>query len=450
MEVELDYSPRIQFEPFHIRRQRFACIVAHRRAGKTVACVHELIIRALHTPKKNARYGYIAPFRQQAKNIAWVYLKEATRKFAISIRESDLRVELPNGAWISLYGSDNPDALRGVYFDGIVIDEFGDCRPSLWAEVIIPTLADREGWAVVIGTPKGKNQFWEFWELSKKDDRWFSLTLKASQTGIISKSELDQMRSVMSDAQYAQELECSFEAPVLGTYYAGIINMMEIKGQIGPGACKYDPIFPVHAVGDLGYTDSCAWWFWQPRPDGIAIIDYEEAHSQPLQYYFDLLENKGYEYETIWLPHDARAKTLQTGKSTVEQFLIEYKEKCNIDIVPQLKVQHGIDALRLTLPNCYINSETCNDGIEALRAYRRQFNEDRKAFSDKPLHDWSSHGSDSARYMALVCKDKLKVKLPQKIIEEVKKIEQQTYNFNLNQLFAELDKSKLGNQRRRI
>lgn len=450
MEVVLDYTPRKQFAAFHQRHQRFGCIVAHRRAGKTVACVHELIIRALHTTKKNARYGYIAPFRQQAKNIAWVYLKEATRNFAVSIRESDLRVELPNGAWISLYGADNPDSLRGVYFDGVIIDEFGDCRPSLWAEVILPTLADRKGWACVIGTPKGKNTFFDFNELSKIDKRWFHLTLKASQTGIIDKEELETMKSVMSEAQYNQELECSFSAPVLGTYYAGIIEMLEGKGQIAPDAAKYDPAFPVHVAGDLGFTDSCSWWFWQPRPDGIAVIKYYEAHSQPLQHYFDMLRNTGYEFDTIWLPHDARAKTLQTGKSTIEQFLAEFKDEFKIDIAPQLKVQHGIDALRLTLPLMYINYTDCFEGVEALRAYRRSYNAVNKTFSDKPFHDWSSHGSDAGRYMALVCKDKLNIKMPEKLIAEPKEVAPLTYNFNLNDLFADKEKHNTGRERRRI
>lgn len=452
MEVRLDYSPRKQFEAFHQRHERFGCIVAHRRAGKTVACVHELIIRALHTTKKHARYGYIAPFRQQAKSIAWLYLKEATKGFAVSIRESDLRVELSNGAWIQLYGSDNPDALRGVYFDGVILDEFGDMRPSLWAEVILPTLADRKGWAVVIGTPKGKNTFYDFYELSKTDKRWFHLTLKASQTGLIPQDELDTMRSVMSEAQYEQEMECSFSAPVLGTYYAGIVEMLEGKGQIAPDACKYDELFSVHVAGDLGFTDSCSWWFWQHRPDGIAVIDYEEAHSQPLQFYFDLLDNKGYEYDTIWLPHDARAKTLQTGKSTVEQFLTHFDKKCKIDIVPMLTKQHGIDALRLVLPLCWIDTIKCFEGIEALRAYRRQYNTVTKAFSDKPLHDWSSHGADAARYMALVCKDRLHIEMPEKLHrkENIEIPKELTYNFSLNDLFRDNERGGISASRRRI
>jgi hypothetical protein len=448
--VVLEYEPREQFVDFHRRRERFACLVAHRRAGKTVAAVNECVLRGVQTKKRNARFGYVAPFRQQAKNIAWTYLKEATADFAVRIRESDLRVELPNGAWISLYGADNPDSLRGVYFDGVILDEFGDCRPNLWAEVIVPTLADRKGWAVVMGTPRGQNQFHDFHKLSKVDEDWYSLTLKASDTGIIPADELARMKKVMTEAQYEQEMECSFSAPVLGTYYAGIIETLEKKGQIAPNACTYDPAFPVLMATDLGFTDSTAMWFWQPRPDGLAIIDYYENHSQPLQHYFDFLDNTGYEFDTLWLPHDARAKTLQTGRSTVEQFIDKYKDSpVKISIVPMLKRQHGIDAARLILPHCYFDQNMTKEGIEALRAYRRKYDSVKNVFSNEPLHDWASNGADSFRYLSLVCKDRLKIDLPKSIIERVQNNIVKPQPYNLNDLFEERDRF-LSRRRARI
>ena len=131
-EIELAYEPREQFLPLHSRQQRWACLVVHRRGGKTVATINEMIARASYTNKKNARYAYIAPFYRQAKDVAWVYLKEFGGDAIVKIRESELRVELFNGSWITLYGADNPDALRGLYLDGAVLDEYGDSRPSLW------------------------------------------------------------------------------------------------------------------------------------------------------------------------------------------------------------------------------------------------------------------------------------------------------------------------------
>ena len=385
-------------------------MVCHRRAGKTVAAINECVIRGLYTPKKDARYAYVAPFRQQAKETSWLYLKDAARPFIKSekdIRESELRVRLINGSWVTLYGSDNPDALRGIYLDGVILDEYGDCRPNLWHEVILPTLSDREGWALMIGTPRGKNAFFDAIMHAKTDPDWYHMILKASESGILPPKELAQMRALMSEDQYAQELECSFDAAVLGTYYASIISMMEDKGHMSKSNL-YDPEQKVHIALDLGFTDSTAIWFWQHRPDGIAMIRYEEAHSQPLSYYFDLFDELGYDYENIWLPHDAKAKTLQTGRSTVEQFLSKYADtETNIRITPNLKVQQGIDAARLVLPHVHFDKDFCRDGWECLRGYRRKYNELTKSFSNTPLHDWSADGADSFRYFALVTKTEL-------------------------------------------
>ena len=399
--VEIPYQPRPHFLPFHNRQQRWSALVCHRRAGKTVACVAELVHRALYTNKTNARYAYVAPFFRQAKDVAWVYLKDMVREFATDIRESELRVVLPNGAWITLYGADNPDALRGLYLDGAVLDEFGDCRPNLWAEVILPTLMDRTGWCVFIGTPKGKNEFWRIVEKSRKKKNWFALTLKASESGILTEDDLEIAQELQSEDQYAQEFECSFDAAVIGTYYASLINKLEHNGHIKQQRL-YDKNFPVHAVADLGFTDSTAFWFWQQRPDGLAIIDYYEASGEPLEHYFEMLDDKPYRYERIWLPHDARAKTLQTGRSTIEQFLAK-GYPCRI--VPSLKVQHGIDAGRFILPSCYFDLDNTTIGIECLRAYRRKYDEVNKCFSNTPFHDWASHGADAWRYLALVVKE---------------------------------------------
>lgn len=399
-EVYIEYEPRAQFVDFHQRNQRWACLVCHRRAGKTVACINELINRAIYTNKENSRYAYIAPFYRQAKDVAWEYLKQFAGDAAIKVKESELRVVLFNGSWITLYGADNPDALRGLYFDGAVLDEYGDMRPSLWGEVVLPTLADRKGWAVFIGTPKGKNQFFEVYERSTERETWYSMMLRASESGLLDQEELDEMRAQMDDDQYAQELECSFEAAVKGTYYSKIIAHLEDIGQIT--SVEYDPEFDVSVAADIGYSDSTALWFWQKRPDGLAIIDYEEAHGEALQYYFDLLKMKPYAYDEIWLPHDAKAKTLQTGRSTVEQFL---SQKFPVKIAPRLSVQHGIDAVRMVLPHCWFDRENCSEGIAALRSYKRSYNEVTRSFMDTPKHDWASDGADGFRTLSLVAKD---------------------------------------------
>jgi phage terminase large subunit len=450
----LKYRPRPPFVPMHQRSQRFGSLVCHRRAGKSYSAIHEAVIRALYTPKQDARYAYIAPFRAQAKEIGWVYLKAAARPFIKSekdIRESELRVRLFNDNWITLYGSDNPDALRGIYLDGAILDEFGDCRPNLWHEVILPTLTDRQGWALIAGTPRGKNAFFRLNEIAKKDPEWFQLTLKASESGLLPEKELRMMQAQMSEDQYAQEMECSFEAAVLGTYYAQIISRMEDQGRMAKRNL-FDPEQRVNVVMDLGFTDSTAIWFWQHRPDGIAVIDYHEAHSQPLSYYFDLLKSLalvGYQYENIFLPHDAKAKTLQTGRSTIEQFMEFFSDQdANIRLVPNLKIQQGIDAARLVLPHCWFDADNCGDGWETLRAYRRKYNEVTKQYSNAPLHDWASNGADAFRYFALVTR--LSLNIPSN--DEPEDLIWRPPSFTLDDLFAakESRDQKHGYQKMRI
>ena len=420
-------------------------MVCHRRAGKTVASVNELLIRALYTKKHNARYAYIAPFYRQAKDTAWTYLKEASAPFVSSrkeIRESELRVRLVNGSWITLYGSDNPDTLRGIYLDGVVLDEFGDCRPSLWTEVVLPTLADRNGFAVFIGTPKGRNHFYQVVERAKRDPDWFHLDLKASQSQLINQDTLEQIQSQMTPERYRQEFENDFSAAVEGTYYASQIAEMEQNGQIKEQQL-YDPEQRVMVACDLGYTDSTAFWFWQTRPDGVAVIDYYENHSKPLEHYLDMLEDKPYQYDTIWLPHDARAKTLQTGRSTIEQFLDRFRGETHIQIAPQLKIQHGIDAARLVLKHCYFDLTSTSEGVETLRAYKRKYNELTKSFSDRPEHDWSSHGADAFRYAALVVKTQQKIApVVQDVKQQINESLKKPAGYTLQGLFADYEASK--------
>src|SRR6056297_2072660 len=358
-------------------------MVCHRRMGKTVGCIGDLVVRALHTNKPNARFGYVAPFRQQAKEIAWTYLKNMTDGIRVEkARESELRVKLPNDAWITLYGADNPDALRGLYFDGLILDEFGDMKPSLMGEVILPCLADREGFMVLIGTAKGRNQFYDY-KLKAEDPAsgWFYKNQRASDTGIIPDDELERMREVMGEAQYAQEMENDFDAALPGRYYADLINTIDEQGRIVEEDL-YDPNQKVHVAADVGLRDSTAWWFWQPRKDGIAVIDYYEASGVHVDHYLGMLHEKGYEYAEIWLPHDAKAKSLATRRSTMEQIHIPSSVRPDlydggfvmpVRMVPKLAIQHGIDAVRLMLPKCYISTARGTArGLDCLRSYRRQ------------------------------------------------------------------------------
>lgn len=214
--VTLPYAPREQFNIYHERTQRFAALVCHRRAGKTVAAVNDLIRSAMLCDKPNPRCAYIAPFYKQAKDVSWTYVRQGIGplvKYGASIVESELRVDLPNGGRVRLYGADNPDSLRGIYLDDVVLDEPAQINPMLWPEIIRPALADRLGRATFIGTPKGRNSFYEIWRNAEKQDDWFTMMLRASESGLLLESELEAARQTMTDAQYRQEFECSFHEP---------------------------------------------------------------------------------------------------------------------------------------------------------------------------------------------------------------------------------------------
>jgi phage terminase large subunit len=318
----------------------------------------------------------------------------------------------------------------------MVIDEVGDCRPNLWSTVCLPTLVDRKGWALFIGTPKGKNFFYDIYQRSQQEDGWYSLTLKASESGILDESELLEMKAQMEPEEFAQEMECDFTAAVKGTYYADLIQKMELSERISTRAALYDSSLTVKVAADLGRTDNCAWWFWQETPMGINVIDYEENQGKHLDFYIEMLEGKGYKYEEVWLPHDAVAKTLSTKRSTIEQML-EAGFPCRL--VPRLSVQHGIDAVRKVLPNFRLNQEKCFAGIEALRAYKRQYSPTLKQFSDTPLHDWASDGSDAMRYMSLVC---LEIIDNQPIRQKPLVNDENHYNFSIDDLFKEREERK--------
>lgn len=409
VEVELDYQPRDVFLDFHERKQRWAVIIAHRRAGKTVSCLNDALYRAIMEGKEDGRYAYVAPYYAQAKTIAWDYLLKFSQPVLAKANQSELWVELVNGARIRLFGADNPDAMRGLYLDGVVLDEYADMKPSIWGAVIRPLLADRQGWATFIGTPKGHNQFWDVYNNATKDPNWFVKTLRASQTGLLPDSELADAAKSMSEDQYLQEFECDFESAILGAFYGKEMRQLTDQGRITE--VNHDPMFKVHTAFDLGYSDDTAIWFFQVIHGEIRLLDYHYSNGQPVAFYAGIIQSReverGYEYGYHYLPHDARAKTLASNRSVIEQLGDKLPIK-SLKIVPNLGLQDGIQASRLALTRAWFDHK-CEDGIECLRQYQREYDEDKKVFRDKPRHDWTSHGADAFRYLSIVWKDEAKI-----------------------------------------
>ena len=396
--VEIPYAPREAFKPFHRRSKRWAVIVAHRRAGKTVACVNDLLRAALSTEKRDGRFAYIAPQFNQAKDIAWLYLQRYAGVVpGAAFNESELRVDFPNGARIRLYGADNPDRLRGLYLDGVILDEYADMRPSVWGEIIRPVLADRQGWGTFIGTPRGHNQFFDLWQSAQDDPEWFTLRLKASETGLIPAEELEAARRQMSEDQYQQELETSFEAAILGAYFGKEMRRAEEDGRIC--TVPYDPMAEVVTAWDLGIGDSTAIWFAQMVGREIRLIDFYQNSGVGLDHYVRVLKDRDYNYGEHLLPHDAEKSELGTGKSIRE--VLRTLGLSRTRVVQKLTVEEGINAARLLIPRCVFDAKRTKEGTEALKLYRKEWDEKLRVFKDRPLHDYTSHPADSFRYLAI-------------------------------------------------
>ena len=395
--IEIPYKPREHQLKVHelLDGKRFAVVVAHRRFGKTVAALNHLIREAVLNEKETPRYAYIAPTYGQAKRVAWDYLVKYTTPLGGTNNISELRVDFW-GRRIQLYGSDNPDSLRGQFFDGVIIDEVGDQNPKIWTDIVRPALTDRKGWCLFIGTPKGHNHFKELRDRAEKEEGWGLLEFKASETGVVDETELKAAKNEMGEDKYRQEFECSFDAAVEGSYYGQMLNELEEKKHMQE--IPREEISRTFTAWDLGMGDSTSIWVAQLVGSEVRLLDYYENHGVGLDHYVKWIKDNDYLKAEHILPHDVRVRELGTGKSRLE--MLE-EAGLQVKICPRMGLDDGIQAVRRLLPRCWFNVPKVQIGLNCLRNYRRDYDEKRKIFYERPLHDWSSHGSDSFRYLAL-------------------------------------------------
>ena len=410
----IPYSPRPLQWQFHAQRSRFCVLLCHRRFGKTVAAINDLLREALRSGRDDWRAVYAAPYLGQAKAVAWDYL----RRFAGAVPgtrflESELRCDLPTGARIRLLGMDNAHALRGLYLDDIVLDEPADMPRSVWSQVIRPMLADRQGRALFCGTPHGTdNLLFDVWQQAGREGAaggWSRFRFPASQTGYLPAAELEAARRSMDEDEYRQEFECSFSAALRGSYYAPLLEQAEREGRVG--TVPPSPDLPVHTAWDLGMDDATAIWFFQVEPGGgWRVLDYYAADGEGLGHYARVLEAKarpagsagilpgrGFRYGQHLAPHDIRVRELGTGQSRQESAAAL---GIRFHLAPSLPVADGIDAVRRLLPRCGFDATHCGPGLQALRTYRRRWQPRQEQFGSGPLHDASSHAADAFRYAA--------------------------------------------------
>ena len=398
--IEIPYKPRELQKFLHenISKHRFSVLVLHRRAGKTVMCINHMIREALLNPNPSSRYAFLSPTFKQGKATAWDYIKTYAGKIpGTKFNESELRCDFPNGSRITILGGENDQALRGIALDGCVFDETQSISPSLFPEIIRPALADRKGWCVFIGTPKGRNYFYDLYCQAKGEKDWYAAIFKASETKILDEEELRSARQMMSEDLYDQEFECSFQAAITGSYYGAVIERLEKENKITDDL--YDESLDVETWWDLGMNDSTVITFAQRRPSGeIRIIDCYENSGEGLEHYINIVDSKPYKYSKHIAPHDIRVREIGTNKSrweTAKELGLEF------DIAPKLSVEDGIEQVRRMLPKCFFHKNNCNKLVEALKSYCKRWDEKNNCFRNKPLHNWASHFCDSVRYGAV-------------------------------------------------
>lgn len=408
------WKPRAYQRPFWRAMERGckrAIPIWHRRAGKDDVMLH-WTATAAH--RRKGVYWHMLPQANQARKAVWdainphTGLKRIDEAFPLALRAStrktDMAIEFKCGSMWQLVGSDNFNSLVGSPPIGIVFSEWALADPSSWA-YLSPILEENGGWAAFITTPRGKNHAYRMLQNAIKNRaEWFSEVLTIDDTGILTPERYETIRQdrisefgdVFGDAMCEQEYRCSFEAAVLGAYYSKEMGDAERVGRI----CNLmvDPSQPVHVAWDLGVKDSTALWFFQVLAGGLQVIDYYENSGVGAEHYVDVLKERDYPYGFDWMPHDAKVREWGSGRTRVET-LERLKRKPRL--VPDHSLMDGINAARRTIKVCRFDADRCERGIEALRNYHAEYNEETRTLAKIPVHDWSSHGADAFRYMAM-------------------------------------------------
>jgi len=399
--ITLRYRPRAHFRPFHDSGKRWRYVVAHRRAGKSVSFINELIKRALMNPREVPvpRYAYIGPTFAQAKDLVWSYLKQYTQDLpGVSFSESELTCKLPNRALITLYGGGQAyNRIRGLYLDGACLDEFPLINPEALNSVIRPALADYQGFGIVAGTPAGRDHFFDLKvQAESNPDLWDVFNIPVTQTDALDPDELAEMQRQLTPHQFEREMMCSFEAPVENSYYGDLMVQARMDGRLA--RVPYDPRAKVITAWDLGMKDLTTIWFAQKIGQEIRFIDFYQNSGKGLDHYARILQEKGYLYGFHLLPHAIKIRELGTGRSRFETLLSLGLEPM---VVPDHSIADGISGVRSVIPISWFDEAKCELGIDALRSYHVQTAPTGMTVRDAPAHTWASHAADAMRYFAM-------------------------------------------------
>jgi hypothetical protein len=385
----------------------------HRRSGKDLLSWQIMIAEAI---REVGNYWYVFPKYNQARNAIWDgvtrdglrYLDLFPEEMALKIDQQRMKIYVRSpknlyecGSVISLVGGDNYDDKLGVGLKGAIISEFSLQKPNLYNLAISPMLKETKGWVIFNFTPRGDNHATEMHDTISRQAGCIASTLSVKDTGAVTPEEIQEERNKgVPEEIIQQEYYVSREGALHGSYYGDILNQNKDK----VGKYPYDAQYPVHTLWDIGISDSMVIWFIQFVQREVYVIDFYENGNYALGHYAGVLQSKGYLYAMHHLPHDGVKRQL-----TMEEKAVSIEEQLkNLGISPigiherRDDIYGAIQAVRALLPRCYFNNEATKDGYDALKQYRREWDEGRKKFKDTPYHDWTSHAADAFSLLPFV------------------------------------------------
>lgn len=391
-----------------------AMAVWHRRAGKDEICLHHAACAAMKRP---GNYWHCLPEYNQARKSIWTAINANTGKRRIdeafpdvlreNISDNEMFIRFKNGSTWQLIGSDRYDSTLGGGVAGITYSEWALANPSAWG-FHRPMLVENKGWAAFITTPRGHNHAKAMFDHAKDNPQWFCELLTAKDTGALTDLELeDALREYQAlygedvgRAQFEQEYLCSWNAAILGAFYA--LEMGAVRSEERVLEIEPLPDVPVHRAWDLGVRDDTAIWWFQSVGAQCFILDCYSASGVGVEHYAGVIEQRekthGWKGGTDYVPHDAKIKEWGSGRTRVETMM---RLGLRPDLVPLSTVADGINAARRLLPLCVFHPR-CEDGLAALEQYHREWNDETKSFRASAVHDWTSHFADAFRYLAQV------------------------------------------------
>jgi phage terminase large subunit len=398
-----------------MRGGKRAVAVWHRRAGKDEICLHAT---AMAMMERTGNYWHCLPEFAQGRKAIWDAVNPHTGRRRIdeafpqqmrsNTREHDMHIRLHNGSTWQVVGSDSVTSGGGIGSStaGIIFSEYALANPSAWG-YYRPMLEENNGWAAFISTPRGRNHLLSLYQHATRTPGWFAEILTADDTNAVAPEALAEALSEYQSlygidagqAMFDQEMMCSFNAALLGTFYGREMAEVRNEGRILEVEALPDQY--VHTCFDLGVGDDTSIWWWQAQGQQLILLDHYSNSGVGLEHYFDQIEQRekkyGWRRGSAYVPHDAKVKEWGSGRTRVETMSSLGLKPI---LVPLATIDDGINAVRRTLPLCVFHPRCEDGGISALEQYRREWDDDKKCFKASPLHDWSSNPSDAFRYLA--------------------------------------------------